>query len=182
MLEALSTVYAPLPALDSGLLCRHGHPKYHGVRVSLLGILLLGSERVSRVCADATVVYEMRSSCTQLRRSSLTPSPRRYTTRTFFRVYANRIEINQPVLRFPFGILGCGSWNADNIVTHPFDRGAFGFQRMNACTNAYCCCVFPIYGDVIPRRSTFERCRSSTRTSALHTHAMLETKHLWKRV
>eukprot|EP00986_Skeletonema_menzelii_P018973 scaffold27039_cov150-Skeletonema_menzelii.AAC.6 len=46
-----------------------------------------------------------------------------YSTRIFFRVYPNRIEFNSPGIRIPFGILGCGSWNADHITTNPFDRG-----------------------------------------------------------
>jgi len=41
-----------------------------------------------------------------------------YSTRTFFRVYPNRIEFNVPQMRIPFGFLGCGSWNADYIKTH----------------------------------------------------------------
>lgn len=41
-----------------------------------------------------------------------------YSTRNFFRVYPNRIESNVPTMRIPFGFLGCGSWNADHIVTN----------------------------------------------------------------
>ena len=44
-----------------------------------------------------------------------------YSTRTWFRVYPNRIEVNYPKVRF-FGCLGCGSWNADNITSHPFGK------------------------------------------------------------
>jgi hypothetical protein len=41
-----------------------------------------------------------------------------YSTRNFFRVYPNRIEFNEAKLRIPFGFLGCGSWNSDNITTN----------------------------------------------------------------
>jgi len=41
-----------------------------------------------------------------------------YSTRTFFRVYPNRIEFNVPKMRIPFGMLGCGSWNADYVTTN----------------------------------------------------------------
>jgi hypothetical protein len=33
-----------------------------------------------------------------------------YSTRTFFRVYPNRIEFNVPRMRIPFGLLGCGEY------------------------------------------------------------------------
>ena len=52
-----------------------------------------------------------------------------YSTRIFFRVYPNRIEFNSPGIRIPFGILGCGSWNADHITTNPFDRGGRKFVK-----------------------------------------------------
>lgn len=74
-----------------------------------------------------------------------------YNTRSFYRVYANRIEYNRPSLRFPFGLLGCGSWNADQVLTHPFDRGAFGFQQVRAGVTQYLCCLFPSYGGVVAR-------------------------------
>lgn len=75
-----------------------------------------------------------------------------YSTRKFFRVYTNRIEYNEPVVRFPFGYLGCGSWNADEIVTNPFDRGAFGFRRVPACTWERLCCLWPVYGGTVARQ------------------------------
>ena len=50
-----------------------------------------------------------------------------------------------------FAIVGCGSWNADKIVTHPFDRGAFGFQRVHCGTCHYLLCLWPIYGGVVGR-------------------------------
>mmetsp|Transcript_27282 Transcript_27282/g.57151 ORF Transcript_27282/g.57151 Transcript_27282/m.57151 type:complete len:488 (-) Transcript_27282:84-1547(-) len=74
-----------------------------------------------------------------------------YSTRTFFRVYPNRIEVNYPVVRFPFGYFGCGSWNSDVIQTHPFDRGAFGFNRVHCCTLKHCCCICPLFGGVVAR-------------------------------
>ena len=48
-------------------------------------------------------------------------------SRNYLRVYPNRIDVNDVKVRF-FGRLGCGSWNSDNILAHPFDRGAFGFR------------------------------------------------------
>ena len=74
-----------------------------------------------------------------------------YSTRTYFRVYSNRIEINEPQIRCPFGCLGCGSWNADNIKAHPFDRGAFGFSAVRNGTPHHPCCCWPIYGGVVAR-------------------------------
>ena len=44
-----------------------------------------------------------------------------YSTRTWFRVYPNRIEVKYPKVRF-FGCLGCGSWSADQITSHPFGK------------------------------------------------------------
>jgi hypothetical protein len=74
-----------------------------------------------------------------------------YSARTFFRVYSNRIEFNEPRARIPFGYLGCGSWNEDVIATHPFDRGAFGFSRVNSCTTAHTLGIWPSYGGVVAR-------------------------------
>lgn len=73
-----------------------------------------------------------------------------YSTRSFFRVHPNRIEVNEPALRFPFGLCGCGSWNADNIVAHPFDRGAFGFQSVSV-SHHHLCCLWPACGGVVAR-------------------------------
>jgi hypothetical protein len=75
-----------------------------------------------------------------------------YSTRRWFRVYANRIETNSPHARFPFGYLGCGSWNADDVTTHVFDRGAFGFQKVRCLTIDYLCCIWPVYGETVARQ------------------------------
>ena len=75
-----------------------------------------------------------------------------YSTRTYFRIYPNRIEVNNSKMRFPFGCLGCGSWNADNIIAHPFDRGAFGFSNVGSATIDFLCCLWPMYGGVVARR------------------------------
>lgn len=75
-----------------------------------------------------------------------------YSTRTWFRVYPNRIEVNYPVLRIPFGTLGCGSWNADNIKSHPFDRGAFGFRPVRCGVKALLCATWSVYGGVVGRQ------------------------------
>ena len=74
-----------------------------------------------------------------------------YSTRTYFRVYPNRIEVNEPSCRFPFGCLGCGSWNGDDIVSHPFDRGAFGFQHVRCGAPASLFCCIPVFGGVVAR-------------------------------
>lgn len=74
-----------------------------------------------------------------------------YSTRTFFRVYSNRIEFNHPTFRFLWGSCGCGSWNADNIVTHPFDRGAFGFHHSRTTIFHHMCCFWPACGRVVVR-------------------------------
>jgi hypothetical protein len=75
-----------------------------------------------------------------------------YSTRTWFRIYSNRIEINGPRIRIPWGLFGCGSWNADKIMTHPFDRGAFGFRKVHCCVINYLCCAWPLYGGVVARQ------------------------------
>lgn len=75
-----------------------------------------------------------------------------YSTRTWFRVFPNRIEVNYPTLRIPFGILGCGSWNADVINTHPFDRGAFGFRPVRCGVLSYLCCTWSVYGGTVARQ------------------------------
>ncbi|CAB9529109.1 expressed unknown protein [Seminavis robusta] len=74
-----------------------------------------------------------------------------YSSRTYYRVYANRIEINNPSARV-FGMLGCGSWAADHVLSHPFDRGAFGFRRVPRGVLPLVCCVFPMFGDVVARQ------------------------------
>jgi len=75
-----------------------------------------------------------------------------YMTRTWFRVYPNRIEVNYPLVRVPWGCCGCGSWNSDNIISHPFDRGAFGFKPIRCCSPHFLCCIWPIYGEVVGRQ------------------------------
>ena len=75
-----------------------------------------------------------------------------YSTRSWYRVYTNRIEVNQPKVRIPWGCLGCGSWNADDILTHPFDRGAFGFRPIRAGELAHLCCIWPVYGGTVARQ------------------------------
>lgn len=74
-----------------------------------------------------------------------------YSHSNRFRVYSDRIETNAPQCRF-FGMLGCGSWNADAVRYHPFDRGAFGFRLVPAPIAAYFCGIWPIYGWSIARQ------------------------------
>lgn len=74
-----------------------------------------------------------------------------YSSRIYYRVYSNRIEVNTPSCRL-FGMLGCGSWNTDVIQTHPFDRGAFGFRRVNTLVVSYLCCLWPTYGWTVARQ------------------------------
>lgn len=74
-----------------------------------------------------------------------------YMTRTFFRVYPNRIEVNEPSCRL-FGWMGCGSWSADDILVHPFDRGAFGFRAVRCGVRSYLCCNLPVYGGTVARQ------------------------------
>ena len=47
---------------------------------------------------------------------------------------------------------GCGSWNADVIASHPFDRGAFGFRRIQAGVINKVCGIWPLYGDIVARQ------------------------------
>jgi len=74
-----------------------------------------------------------------------------YSTRTFFNVYPNRIEVNNPSCRM-LGCFGCGSWNADDVTVHYFDRGAFGFRRVKAGVINHLCCIWPVYGGVVARQ------------------------------
>jgi hypothetical protein len=74
-----------------------------------------------------------------------------YSTRTWFRIYPNRVELNEPKLRL-LGVCGCGSWNSDNIKTHMFDRGTFGFRRVHAGVKNYVCCLWPLFGGVVARQ------------------------------
>jgi hypothetical protein len=75
-----------------------------------------------------------------------------YSTRTYLRIYSNRIETNNPSLRVPWGVCGCGSWNGDAVVAHPFDRGAFGFRTVKCCVPELLCCIWPVYGGVVARQ------------------------------
>ena len=75
-----------------------------------------------------------------------------YSTRTFYRVFPNRIELNNPHVRFPWGFCGCGSWNADAVLAHPFDRGAFGFRKVKYGVINYLCLIWPVYGDAVARQ------------------------------
>mmetsp|Transcript_9732 Transcript_9732/g.17704 ORF Transcript_9732/g.17704 Transcript_9732/m.17704 type:complete len:331 (-) Transcript_9732:728-1720(-) len=101
---------------------------------------LLLAKGLSRVCQTCTCD----EACYWLRKE--------YSTRTFYRVYPNRIEVNNPHVRIPWGLCACGSWNADNIVAHPFDRGAFGFRRVQCGVINYCCLTWPVYGDAVARQ------------------------------
>jgi hypothetical protein len=74
-----------------------------------------------------------------------------YSSRRWYRVYSNRIAVNDPAVRIPYGVLGCGSWNADDILSHPFDRGAFGFSRIHCAVMDYLCCMWPVYGGTVAR-------------------------------
>lgn len=74
-----------------------------------------------------------------------------YATRRYYRVYPNRIEINSPHARIPFGYLGCGSWNGDAVLAHPLDRGAFGFRRVAVAPTQWLLCV-PLWGDTVARQ------------------------------
>jgi hypothetical protein len=104
------------------------------------GLAWLLSSSIMKVCTLCTCD----ESCCWLRKE--------YSTRTYFRIYSNRIEMNNPAVRFPYGYLGCGSWNADAIVAQPFDRGAFGFQYLRTGSIHYLCCCWPVYGGVVVRQ------------------------------
>jgi len=74
------------------------------------------------------------------------------STRTVYRLYANRIEVTAPTTRIPWACCGCGSWNVDNTSVYVFDRGAFGFQRVPCCSSSHCCCCWEPFGGVIGRQ------------------------------
>lgn len=75
-----------------------------------------------------------------------------YSTRRWFRIYPNRIATNSPHLRCPYAFFGCGSWTADVIENHPFDRGAFGFTSVRCgLILHYVCGMFPILGGSVAR-------------------------------
>lgn len=75
-----------------------------------------------------------------------------FSTRGFYRVYSNRVEYNVAATRIPFGWFGCGSWNSDGILTHVFDRGAFGFKRVGGGVLSYLCGLWPVYGGTVARQ------------------------------
>lgn len=72
--------------------------------------------------------------------------------RAYLHVYSNRIEVNQPSVRCPWGVLGCGSWNEDHVAVHYFDRGAFGFRRVPCASRFHCCCAWEPFGEVLGRQ------------------------------
>lgn len=74
-----------------------------------------------------------------------------FSQRVYIKVYPNRVEINYPTMRIPWGLFGCGSWTTDAVRTHPFDRGAFGFRLVH-CTYAHLLCFLPVYGGVVARQ------------------------------
>jgi hypothetical protein len=37
-------------------------------------------------------------------------------------------------------------------MTHVFDRGAFGFQKVRCLTIDYLCCIWPVYGETVARQ------------------------------
>mmetsp|Transcript_15660 Transcript_15660/g.42042 ORF Transcript_15660/g.42042 Transcript_15660/m.42042 type:complete len:473 (-) Transcript_15660:498-1916(-) len=77
---------------------------------------------------------------------------KQYHLRTYVHIYNNRIEANYPTVRLPWGLLGCGSWNEDNVVVHYFDRGSFGFRQVPCGTRHHCCCVWEPFGEVVGRQ------------------------------
>jgi hypothetical protein len=115
---------------------------YRGVMLCLFtpwGVTWLLTKSISQVCRYCSCD----EACCWLRKE--------YSTRTYFRIYANHIEVNEPSVRFPFGYFGCGSWNSDTVVAHPFDRGAFGFQHVRTGSWSYLCCCWPVYGGAVAR-------------------------------
>lgn len=76
-----------------------------------------------------------------------------YSTRNFYYVYSNRIVSNRPQFAFPWALCTIERWNRDHIVTHSFDRGSYGFSRVNAGTLSYCCCCWPLFGGVVARHT-----------------------------
>ena len=103
------------------------------------GWLYIVSKGLNKICVHCTCD----EACCWLRKE--------YSTRSFFRIYPNRISINQPKVRWPFGYLGCGSWNADNVLNHPFDRGAFGFSVVHCGVIDYLLACWPVYGGTMAR-------------------------------
>ena len=97
---------------------------------------------IPKGAAAITAVCTCDEACCWLRKE--------YSTRSFYRVHANRIVFNSPTARL-FGCCGCGSWNADNVKTHPFDRGAFGFSSVPCGTIQHLCCCWPLYGGTVAR-------------------------------
>jgi hypothetical protein len=103
------------------------------------GWLYVLSHGLSKVCVHCTCD----EACCWLRKE--------YSTRTFFRIYPNRIAVNHPKVRWPWGYLGCGSWNADGVLNHPFDRGAFGFSTVHCGIIDYLLGCWPVYGGTVAR-------------------------------
>lgn len=64
----------------------------------------------------------------------------------------SRIEANYPTIRFPWGFLGCGSWNEDNVRVHHFDRGSFGFRQVPCGSPYHCCFIWEPFGEVVGRQ------------------------------
>jgi len=75
-----------------------------------------------------------------------------YSTRTVYYVYENRIVITYPKLRFPWALMGCGSWNIDHYSVNVFDRGAFGFRPVKCGTLEHLCWFFRPFGGVVGRQ------------------------------
>lgn len=74
-----------------------------------------------------------------------------YSTRNFYYVYSNRIVTNRPQFAFPWAFCTIERWSRDHIITHGFDRGSYGFSRVNSGTIHYCCCCWPLFGGVVAR-------------------------------
>jgi hypothetical protein len=126
--------------IDQGLAFHSLRPSY-ALLCTPCGVLYYASKGISgQLCSTCTCD----EACCWLRKE--------YSTRTFFRIFPNRIMVNNPRIRVPWGLLGCGSWNADHIMTHPFDRGAFGFRKVHCGVINYLCCAWPLYGGVVARQ------------------------------
>lgn len=67
-------------------------------------------------------------------------------------VHSDRRRLRRvQIVKLTETIVGCGSWNADDILSHPFDRGAFGFSRVNCGVLESLCCLWPVYGGTVAR-------------------------------
>jgi hypothetical protein len=120
---------------------------WRGIRLlmPIMLVLSLPFVVIASLCKTALKDYGTNGdeSCCWLRKE--------YSTRTFLRIYSNRIEVNTPSCRI-FGLFGCGSWNSDSVINNQFDRGAFGFRRVNAGVISYLCCLWPVYGWTMARQ------------------------------